>query len=296
VTSCYQFVTAAAGHHAIALLCRVLKVSRSGYYAWRDRPPSARAQADQRLTARIRQVHQASRGTYGSPRVQAELRAGGERCTRKRVARLMRRAGLRGCHGQRRRVRTTVPDRAAAPAPDRVDRAFSPAQIEAPDRLWVADISYVPTGEGWLYLAVVLDGFSRKVVGWAMADHLRTELPLDALEVALQARRPPPGLIHHTDRGCQYTALAFGQRLQAAGLLASMGAVGTCYDNAVAESFFATLKVELLHRQVWPTRAAAERAIFEYIAVWYNRQRRHSTLGYATPVEFEVLAREESAA
>jgi len=296
VTDGSRFITAAAGHHPIALLCRALTVSRSGYYAWRDRPPSARAQADQRLTERIRQVHQASRGTYGSPRVHAELRVDGERCARKRVARLMRVAGLRSCHGQRRRVRTTVPDRTAAPAPDRVERAFSPAQIGTPDHVWVADISYVATLEGWLYLAVVLDAYSRRVVGWAMADHLRTELVLDALEVALQARRPPPGLIHHTDRGCQYTSLAFGQRLQAAGLLASMGSVGDADDNAVAESFFATLKVELLHRRAWPTRAAAERAIFEYIAVWYNRQRRHSTLAYATPAEFELLAREVPAA
>ncbi|HEX6866367.1 MAG TPA: IS3 family transposase [Caulobacteraceae bacterium] len=296
VTDCYRFITAEAGHHAIALLCRALKVSRSGYYAWRDRPPSARAQADRRLTERIRQVHQASRGAYGSPRVHTELRLGGERCARKRVARLMRLAGLRSCHGRRRRMRTTAPDRQATPAPDRVERAFTPAAIGAPNRLWVADISYVATLEGWLYLAVVLDAFSRRVVGWAMADHLRTDLVVDALDLALQSRRPPPGLIHHTDRGCQYTSLAFGQRLQAAGRLASMGAVGTCYDNAVAERFFATLKVELLHRQVWPTRAAAERAIFEYIIVWYNRQRRHSTLGYATPVEFEVLAWEAPAA
>jgi len=231
VTGWYRFVAAEAGHHAIALLCRVLRVSRAGYDAWRDRPPSARQQADQRLTERIRQIHQTSRGTYGSPRVHAELRAGGERCARTRVARLMRLARLQGCHRQRRRVRTTVPDRAATPAPDRVERAFAPEQVGAPDRLWVADISYVATSEGWLFLAVVLDAFSRRVVGWAMAAHLRTELVLDAFEVALQARRPSPGLIHHADHGCQYTSLAFGQRLRAAGILASMGSVGDCFDT-----------------------------------------------------------------
>jgi putative transposase len=287
---------ALSGANRRSFKCHALRVSRSGYYAWRDRPPSARAQADRQLTDRIRRIHQASRGTYGSPRVHSELHTNGERCARRRVARLMRLAGLYGRHGQRRRGRTTAPDRTATPAPDRVERAFSPDQIGAPNRLWVADISHVATREGWLYLAIVLDAFSRRVIGWAMADHLRTELALDALELALQARRPPPGLVHHTDRGCQYTALAFGQRLQAAGLLASMGAVGNCYDNAVAESFFATLKVEPLHRQVWPTRAAAERAIFEFIAVWYNRQRRHSALDYATPVAFELLAQKGPAA
>lgn len=245
--------------------------------------------ADAALSARITAIHQTSRQTYGSPRIHAELQASGERCGRRRVARLMRQAGLRGCHGQRRRVRTTVPDRQATPAPDRVERAFTPAAVGAPDRLWVADISCVATLEGWLYLAVVLDAFSRRVVGWAMADHLRPELVLDALTMAVPARRPAPGLVHHSDHGCQYTAVAFGQRLHEAGILASMGSVGDCYDNAAAESSFATLKGELLHRQVWPTRAAARLAIFEYIEVWYNRQRRHSTLGYATPTEFEAL-------
>jgi transposase InsO family protein len=189
-------------------------------------------------------------------------------------------------------VRTTTPDRHATPAPDRVERAFTPAQVGAPDRLWVADISYVATLEGWLYLAVVLDAFSRRVVGWAMADHLRTELVLDALTRAIRHRRPAAGLIHHSDRGCQYASLAFGQQLREAGVLPSMGSVGDCYDNAVAESFFATLKVELLHRQVWPTRAAAQLAIFEYVEGWYNRQRRHSTLAYATPAQYEALARQ----
>jgi len=294
--SCYPFIADQAAHHSFRRLCRAVGVSRSGFHAWRVRQPSARARADEQLTERIRQVHQRSRGTYGSPRVHAELRAGGQRCGRGRVARLMRATGLRGLHGQRRRVRTTLPDRQAAPAPDRVGRAFAPAQVGAPDRVWLADISYVATGEGWLYLAVVLDGFSRRVVGWAMADHLRTELALDALSMALQARRPPTGLIHHSDRGCQYTALAVGQRLGAAGALASMGRVGDAYDNAVVESFFSSLKTELLDRQVWPTRAAARLAVFEYIEAWYNRQRRHSTLGYLAPAAYEALAREVAAA
>jgi putative transposase len=202
----------------------------------------------------------------------------------------MRQAGLAGCHRRPRRPRTTVPDRQATPAPDRVERAFAPEQIGAPNRLWVADITYVPTGEGWLYLAAVLDAFSRACIGWSMADHLRTELVVDAIELALARRRPAKdgGLVHHSDHGCQYTALAFGQRLQDAGIVPSMGSVGDCYDNAVAESFFATLKGELLDRHVWPTRAAARLAIFEYLEVWYNRQRRHSTLGYRSPAAFET--------
>ena len=290
--TCYQFIAAHAAPHSVALSCRVLGVSRSGYYAWRRRPPSPRAEADARLKERIRAIYQTSRGTYGSPRIHVELRAVGERCGRRRVARLMHEAGLRGCHGQRRPIRTTTPDRQAVLASDRVKRVFSPSAIGAPNRLWVADISYVATQEGWLYLAVILDAFSRRVVGWAMAEHLRAELVLNALVMALHRRQPKAGLIHHSDHGCQYTSLAFGQQLQEAGILASMGTVGDCFDNAVAESFFATLKVELLHRQDWETRTAARLAIFEFIEVWYNRQRRHSTLGYATPTEYESLAQE----
>jgi putative transposase len=201
----------------------------------------------------------------------------------------MRQAGLTGCHRRARRPRTTTPDRQATPAPDRVERCFAPEQVGAPNKLWVADITYVRTAEGWLYLATVLDAFSRRCIGWAMADHLRTELVLDALALALARRRPAKaaGLVHHSDHGCQYTSLPFGQRLQEAGISASMGSVGDCYDNAVAESFFATLKGELLDRQVWATRATARRAIFAYIEGWYNRQRRHSTLGYRSPVAFE---------
>jgi putative transposase len=301
--TCYRFIVAEEAHHAVAVLCRVLRVARSGYYAWRGRrpawggTPSARARADGELTRRIRQIHTKSRGTYGSPRVHAELGDDGIRCGRKRVARLMRQVGLAGCHRRAQRPRTTTPDRQATPAPDRVERAFAPAQIGAPDTLWVADITYVPTDEGWLYLATVLDAFSRRCIGWSMAEHLRTELVVDAVELATARRRPAagsgqpgqlPGLVHHSDHGCQYTALAFGQRLEAAGIVASMGSVGDCYDNAVAESFFATLKGELLDRHDWPTRAAARSAIFEYIEVWYNRQRRHSTLGYRSPATYEA--------
>ncbi len=225
--SVYRVIAAEQAHHRIGTLCRVLGVSRAGYYAWRHRPPSARARADGELTRRIHQIHTMSRGTYGSPRVHAELQAAGVRCGRRRVARLMRAAGLAGCQ-RRRRPRTTVPDRQATLAPDLVRRQFRPA---APDRLWVADITYVATWEGWLYLAVVVDASSRRVVGWAMAEHLRTELVLAALEMALQRRRPRAGLVHHSDHGCQYASGAFGRRLREAGLLASMGSVGDSYDT-----------------------------------------------------------------
>ena len=241
----YQFIAAQATQHAVRRLCRVLGVSRSGYFAWRTRPPAARVRADQVLTEQIRQIHAKSRQTYGSPRVRAALRERGAAVGRRRVARLMRRARLPGVHRQRHRVRTTVAAPGATPAPDRVERAFAPAAIGRPNRLWLADISYIPTREGWLYLAIILDGFSRRVVGWAMAGHLQTELVLAALRLALHRRRPAAGLIHHSDRGCQYTSLAFGQHLRAAGLVPSTGSVGDCYDNAVAESFFATLKVEV---------------------------------------------------
>jgi putative transposase len=283
----FRFIAAAAARRPVALSCRVLGVSRAGYYAWRGRPPSARARADAELTAVIHRLHRESRGTYGSPRVQADLRGEGRRHGRKRVARLMRAAGLRGCPRPRRRPRTTVADPAAAPAPNLVRRRFA---VLAPDRLWLADITYVPTEAGWLYLAAVLDAFSRRVVGWAMADHLRTELVLDALEVALRQRRPAAGLVHHSDRGCQYTSLAFGRRLAESGLVPSMSRTGDCYDNAVAESFFATLKRELVDRPdraPWPDRAAARQAIFEYVEVFYNRLRLHSSLGYMSPEQFE---------
>jgi putative transposase len=292
----FRCVADQAARHPVIVLCRAAGVSRSGSDAWRDRQPSARAQADQQLTEQIRAIHQASRQTDGSPRVQAELRARGRAVGRRRVARLMRRAGLRGVHGQRRRVRTTVPGRAASPAPDRGARAVAPARIGAPDRVWVADISYVGTGEGLRYLAVILDGFSRTVVGRAMADHRRADLVVDALLMATQRRRPAAGLIPHRDRGARSTSLASGQRLLAAGIPPSTGSVGDGCDNAVVDAFFAGLKTELVDRQAWPTRDAARLASFEYVAVWCNRQRRRSTLGYVTPAEFEARGGRAAAA
>jgi len=226
-------------------------------------------------------VHARSRSTYGSPRVHADLRETGP-VGRKRIARLMREAGLVGCRPRGFR-RTTIAD-PRAQTDDLVRREFRPAEL---DRLWVSDITYVRTDEGWLYLAAILDACSRRIVGWSLADHLRTELALDALTMALTTRHPGPGLIHHSDRGTQYLSGAYADQLADHHLRQSVGRPGTCWDNAVAESFFATLKTELLHRQPWPTRQQAKTAIFEYIEVFYNRQRRHSTLGYLAPAEFE---------
>jgi putative transposase len=282
--SCYRLIDAEKAHHAVSRLCRVLGVSRAGYYAWTTRGPSVTARKDAALTELIRRVHQRSRGTYGAPRIHAELRLDhGIAVGRKRVARLMRAAGLIGCH-RRRRHGLTRRDPQAMSAPDLVGRCFT---ATAPDRVWTADITYIPTWSGWLYLAVVLDVFSRRVVGWAMAEHLRTELVLDALDMAIWNRRPAEGLVHHSDQGCQYTSLAFGRRLRQAGLVASMGSVGDCYDNAVTESFFATLECELLDRSRFATRAQARTAVFDFIEGFYNPRRRHSTLGYLSPAEFE---------
>jgi len=279
----YRFILVERATYPITLLCRVLHVSRSGYYAWARRGVSAHAQAETALLAQIAAAHARSRRTYGAPRIHAELRAQGVRCARKRVARLMRAAGLVGCH-RRRRTRTTVAEPAHTPAPNLVARDFRAA---APDRLWLGDITYVATAEGWLYLAVLVDAYSRRVIGWSMADHLRTELALDALTMALRARRPSAGLVHHTDRGSQYTAAAYQTALAAPGVTVSMSRAGECLDNAMAESFFATLKAELIDTRTWPTRAAARLAIFEWLEVWYNRQRRHSALAYQAPVAHE---------
>jgi putative transposase len=280
----YRFIAAEKATYPVSLLCRTLGVSRCSFYAWLQRGPSARAQADQRLLQQISKIHRASRGTYGAPRVHAELRDDyGVQTGRKRVARLMRAAGLVGCHRRRRRGLTRR-DPAATPAPDLVGRLFDPG---APDRTWFADISYIPTGQGWLYLAAVLDGCSRRVVGWAMAEHLRAELAVDALQLALEQRQPAAGLICHSDRGSQYTAGVYTRALQAAGARQRMGRVATCFDNAACESFFATLKTELVHTRAWPTRQAARTAIYEYIEVFYNRRRRHSALDYLSPTEYE---------
>jgi putative transposase len=279
----YRFVERERASFPVATMCRVLDVSPSGFWAWSKRPPSARACADVELTDTIRAVHTRSRGTYGMPRVHAELRDTGTRCSRKRVARLMRAAGLEGVH-RRRSARTTVRDRDAAPAPDLVERVFSST---CPNALWVADITYVPTWQGFLYVAIVLDAFSRRIVGWSMAGHLRTELILDALDMAISRRRPSAGVIHHSDRGTQYTSIAFGRRCREAGITLSMGSTGDAYDNAMAESFFATLETELLDRTSFRTRADARLAVFDYIEAFYNPHRRHSALGYLSPAEFE---------
>ena len=279
----FAFIEREKADYAIALLCRVLAVSCSGYYAWRRRGPSVRAQQDAVITARIQRIHEQSRQTYGAPRIQAELAAAGTPCGRKRVARLMRVAGVVGCH-RRRHVVTTQREPTAEPAPDQVQRQFV---ASAPNELWTADITYVPTWSGFLYLAVVLDVYSRRIVGWAMADHLRTKLVLAALEMALWNRRPAPGVLHHSDHGCQYTSLAFGIRCREAGITPSMGSVGDCYDNAITESFFATLECELLDRRPLRTHSAARTALFDFIEGFYNTQRRHSALDYLSPAAYE---------
>jgi putative transposase len=270
--------------HAIATMGRVLGVSTSGYYAWQHRAPSARAQRDAELTMRLHTIHLESRGTYGAPRVHAELAAQGIHIGRKRVARLMRAAGVQGV-SRRKWVTTTTRDPQARAAADLVQRDF---RVDGPDRLWVADITDVPTGTGFLYLAVVLDAWSRRVIGWAMATHLRTELVLAALDMALEQRRPHR-VIHHSDHGCQYTAIAYGQRCLAFGVRPSMGSVGDAYDNALCESFFATLECERLDRERFRTPAEARRALFDYIEGWYNPQRRHSALGYESPLRYERI-------
>ncbi len=268
--------------HSVATMCRVLEVSASGYYAWQSRSPSRRSVDDAVLQAEIEAIHRRSRATYGVPRVHAELRAEGILVSRKRIARLMRRAGLEGA-SRRKKAWTTKRDPDARPAPDLVERNFS---SEGPDQLWVADITYIPTWSEFLYLAVVLDAWSRKIVGWAMATHLRTELVLCALNMALGQRRADD-VIHHSDQGCQYTSIAFGLRCKEAGVRPSMGSVADCYDNAMCESFFATLECELLDRVRFPTQADARIAIFDFIEGFYNPRRRHSGLGYLSPMEFE---------
>lgn len=266
-----------------APMARVLGVSKAGYYAWLRRPPSPHTLADAALLKRVRTVHASSRQTYGAPRVHADLQAQGERHGRKRIARLMRDAGLVGaCHRQGGPT-TTRRDKEARPAPDLVDRNFTSS---GPNQLWIADITYLPTAAGFLYLAVVLDVWSRKVVGWSMANHLRAELVLDALEMAVGQRRPKD-VVHHSDQGSQYTSLAFGKRCSEAGVRPSMGSVGDAYDNAMAESFFSTLEAELLSRRRFASQAEARMACFSYIEGWYNPVRLHSGLGYQSPMTYE---------
>lgn len=271
----------------VAVACRVLGVSTSGFYDWRDRPVSARRRADLQLVEIIRDVHAKSRETYGSPRVHAELRLGlGIRVGRKRVERLMREHHIVSVHRRSRRG-CTWRDPTAGSAPDLVNRRFV---AERPNTLWVSDITQHRTSEGWVYCAVVLDTFSRRVIGWSIADHLRTELIVDALEMACLRRGRAghaAGTVFHSDHGSQYTSWAFGQRLRTAGLLGSMGSIGDCFDNALAESFFSSMQVELLDRQAWRTRQDLANAIFEWIEAFYNPLRRHSGLDYLSPVDYE---------
>ena len=280
----YRFIAARKTEHSVKAMCRVLGVSRSGYHAWEHRPPSSRAREDAALTERIGQIHERSQRTYGSPRVHAELRLEhGIRVGRKRVERLMRRVGLSG-QIKRRRGRTTIRVQGVRTAPDLVQRDFQPTAV---NRLWCADITYVRTWEGWLYLASVMDCYSRRIVGWALADHLRAGLVVDALEMAVARRRPNAGLVHHSDQGSQYTSLVFTRRCRAAGIEVSIGSRGDCFDNAALESFHATIKKDLIHRRAWPTKAQARTAVFEYIETFYNRRRRHSRLGMLSPADYE---------
>jgi putative transposase len=284
----YRLVSAEKARTPVSMSCRLLGVSRSGYYAWAANRPSQRALADASLTERIRAIHTAHRGVYGSPRIHADLRLAHGICVgRKRVERLMREAGISGMV-RRKRGRTTISVPGVRVADDLVERRFRPS---APNVLWVADVTYLRTWEGWLYLAAVQDAYSRAIVGWSMAEHMRSELVVDALEMAVARRRPAPGLIHHSDQGSQYVSLAFGQAARDAGIARSMGSKGDCYDNAVAESFFATLKKELVHRRSWPTRRELSSEVFDYIEAFYNRVRRHSTLAMLSPLQFENTTR-----
>jgi putative transposase len=279
----FSFIATEKACYPVALMCRVLQVSRSGYYAWRKRPAAERMRQDQRLTLEVAALHAQSRGRYGSPRVHAELHQRGQRIGRKRVARLMRTAGLHA--RERRRFRCTTDSKhGMAIKGNLLARRFA---MSAPNAGWVSDITYLWTLQGWLYLAVVLDLFSRRVVGWSLSERLERGLALEALGMALKGRQPAGGMLHHSDRGSQYASQEYQQLLAAHGILSSMSRVGNCWDNAVAESFFATLKLELVYQTRWDTRAEARSAVFEYIELFYNRQRRHSALGYLCPSEFE---------
>jgi putative transposase len=283
----FTFIAAHTEEFHVTTMCRVLKVKRAGYYAWVSRPPSARAMDDAQLAETIKDIHDTSRRTYGSPRVQEELKAQGQQHGEKRVARIMREEGLRAKTPRRFRV-TTDSNHAHPIAPNVLDRQFAVAEGAALDRVWVGDITYLTTREGWLYLAIVLDLSSRRVIGWAMRHTLEGALTRDALTMALTGRQPESGVLHHSDRGSQYAAGDYQDVLIAHGMGCSMSRVGNCWDNAVAESFFATLKRELADDADWATREDARTAVFEYIEVWYNQQRRHSSLGYLSPATFEL--------
>jgi putative transposase len=280
---CFRFIAAERASFPISLLCRVLGVSRTGFHAWEGRAPSDRALTDARLTKRISEIHEKSRDSYGVRRIHLELRDEGIRVGRKRVERLMRAAGLSG-YVKRRKGKTTIRVPGVRVADDLVGRDFNPM---APNRLWASDIKYVSTWEGTLYLASVIDCFSRKVVGWSMRDEMPAELVVDALEMAIRRRRPAGELVHHSDQGSQYVSLVFGRRLREAGIAQSMGSKGDCYDNAVCEAFHATLEKELLRGRSFRTKQEARTAIFDWIEAWYNRERRHSRLGYRSPEQYE---------
>lgn len=287
----FEFIAAEKATVPVTTLCRVLQVSPSGFYAWRERPLARRCTADQKLAVQIAAIHAASRGTYGSPRVHATLQHQACAVGRKRVARLMRQAGLRA-RRPKRFCHTTDSQHAHAVAANVLGRRFEP---RAANTVWATDITYVWTWEGWLYLAVVLDLFSRRVVGWALADHMRTELVLNALQMALGRRRPPAELVHHSDRGSQYASNAYRAVLREHGIVCSMSRRGNCWDNAVVESFFATVKTELIHRRSWPTRRELTTGITEYIEVFYNRYRLHSFLAYRSPADYEEEAKRTTA-
>jgi putative transposase len=280
----FRLIEAEKAEHKVSRLCTVLGVSRVGFYAWRARPPCARTLRDAELERLIAAVFAESRETYGAPRVHAELQARGVRVGKKRIARLMRQQGLAGVSRRGKRRRTTTPDPASAPAPDLVKRRFA---AERPDELWLADITYLPTYEGWLFLAVVMDVCSRKIVGWAMREDLKSELVVDALGMAVARRRPKPGLVHHSDRGSQYSSLALGRTLRESGLVASMGRRGDAYDNAPVESVISTIKNELVHRRRFTSRDQARLAVFDYIETFYNPRRLHSALGNRSPDAYE---------
>jgi len=287
----FAFVHDRKDEYPVAVLCQVLEVTRSGYYAWERRqsqPPGPREKRRQELLEKIKEAHEHSRGTYGSPRVFQELKAQGEAVCQNTVAKLMKQHEIRSVVHRRFRVRTTDSVHAHPVAPNLLDRDFS---ADVPDRKWAADITYVATAEGWLYLAAVIDLCNRKIVGWAMADHLRAELCTEALGMAISRRRPGEGLVHHSDRGVQYACGDYRELLEANGIECSMSGKGDCYDNAVMESFFKTLKAELVYQQPgqeYRTRDEAMRSIFEYVEVFYNRRRRHSSLGYLSPEQFEA--------
>jgi putative transposase len=287
----YRFIEDHRKELPVTAMCRVLRVGRSGYYDWRAREgagPSGRQERRQRLTEEIRAVHGRSRGLYGSPRVHAELKAKGVPACENTVAKYMKRAGISSRARKRFVVRTTDSSHGHPVAPNTLGRRFDAAAWATPDSAWCCDVTCVWTDEGWLYLAAVIDLCSRRIVGWAMAEHMKAELCLDALGMALERRRPAAGLLHHSDRGVQYACDAYQSLLGREGIACSMSRTGDCYDNAAIESFFSTLKRELVYQEHYWTREQAKRSLFEYVEVFYNRQRRHSSLGYRSPVEFEA--------